>query len=204
MADMTATVKPSGAFANWERLWAPHDDQTYHQVLEWLDPADTVLEIGAGDLRLARRMAAKSIGVYAIEVNRTLPVSRTPAPGNLIVIWGDAYRIPFPTGITVAVLLMRHCQGFAALFEKLRYVGCRRLITNARWRVGLEMVNLDRSPIPYPAAGLGWYACSCGATGFKPGPAEALTPQVESAVHEVIDCPACASIHDQEGKWSAL
>jgi hypothetical protein len=38
---------------------------------------------------------------------------------------------------------------------------------------------------------MGWYACRCGATGFITGPAEALTPQLESAVQEVVDCPAC-------------
>lgn len=192
---MTVTVASARAFADWERLWAPHDNQTYHQVLEWLEPADTVLEIGAGDLRLARRLAARVRHVYAIEVNRALLANHPPEPGNLTVIWGDAYHVPFPAGITVAVLLMRHCQGFAALFQKLRYVGCQRLITNARWRVGLELVNLNRSPIPYPSAGLGWYACRCGATGFIPGPAEALTPQIESTVQEVFDCPACATRH---------
>jgi hypothetical protein len=180
---------------DWERLWAPYDNQTYRQVLDWLEPADTVLEIGAGDLRLARRLALAAERVYAIEMNRSLFACHLPAPGNLTVIWGDAYLVPFPTGITVAVLLMRHCQRFAALFEKLHYVGCRRLITNARWRVGLELINRDRSPIPYSDAKLGWYACRCGATGFLPGSADALTPQVESVVQEVIGCPACANGH---------
>lgn len=177
----------------WEQMWAPYDESTYQQVLSWLRQDDVVLDIGAGDLRLARRMAVKTRYVYAVELNRSLLVNRAQAPGNLTVIWGDAYRLPFPTGITAAVLLMRHCQGFAALFEKLLYAGCQRLITNARWRVGLELVDLRRSPILYPAAGLGWYACRCGATGFVPGPAEALTPQIEAAVQEVIDCPSCAT-----------
>jgi hypothetical protein len=90
---------------------------------------------------------------------------------------------------------MRHCRGFAVFFDKLHYVGCKCLITNARWRVGLELINLERPPTPYPAATLGWYACCCGATGFILGPADALTPQIESAVQEVIDCPACANRH---------
>lgn len=193
MTELTATVTPAGVFGDWERVWAPHDDQTYGQVLDWLGSADTVLEIGAGDLRLARRLAVKARRVYAIELNQALPVGPMPAPGNLTVIWGDAYRIPFPSDITAAVLLMRHCRRFSTFFDKLRYVGCRRLITNARWGVGLELIDLERSPIPYPAAGLGWYACRCGATGFIPGPAEALTPQIESAVQEVVDCPTCAA-----------
>jgi hypothetical protein len=178
---------------DWERMWAPYDETTYRQVLAWLGPQDVVLDIGAGDLRLSRRMAARSNRVYAIERNRELatPASPTFVNENLTVIWGDAYQVPFPAGITVAVLLMRHCLGLPALLNKLDYVGCQRLITNARWRVGLELINLQRPAIPYPAAGLGWYACRCGATGFIAGPAEALTPQIESAVQEVVACPAC-------------
>lgn len=196
MGTTTDPAAPANLDASgWEALWAPYDERTYRQVLQWLGPADTVLEIGAGDLRLARRLAAKTRRVYAVEVNRALLANQPPAPGNLTVIWGDAYRIPFPTAITVAVLLMRHCQGFAALLEKLHYVGCRRLITNARWRVGLELINLERAPTPYPTAGLGWYACRCGATGFIPGPADELTPQIESIMQEVFDCPACANRH---------
>jgi SAM-dependent methyltransferase len=193
MGTTTDPAAPANLDASgWERLWAPYDEQTYRQVLLWLNPADTVLEIGAGDLRLARLMAAKARRVYAIEINRSLLGGQFPLPHNLTVMGGDAYRLPFPTGITAAVLLMRHCLGFAALFEKLRYVGCRRLITNARWRVGLELISLERSPVPYPAATLGWYACRCGAIGFIPGPPDALTPQIEAAVQEVVDCPACA------------
>ena len=174
-------------------MWAPYDEGIYSQALTWLNPDDIVLDIGAGDLRLARRMAAKTGHVYAIELNRQLATMVAPFPvaENLIVVWGDAYLVPFPTGISAAVLLMRHCQGFSKLLAKLRYVGCQRLITNARWRVGLELIDLRAPPIPYSAAGLGWYACQCGSTGFVPGPAELLTLHVESAVHEVIHCPAC-------------
>jgi hypothetical protein len=179
--------------ADWERLWAPYDEPTYSQVLDWLNPADTVLDIGAGDLRLARRMAATVNRVYAIELDQALPIGPTPLPTNLTLVWGDAYRLPFPSGITVAVLLLRHCRGFAALFDKLRYVGCQRLITNARWRVGLEQIDLRRPPTPYSAATLGWYACRCGATGFIPGPPEALTPQIESSIQEVAGCSACTT-----------
>lgn len=178
---------------DWERMWAPYDETTYRQALAWLNPEDVVLDIGAGDLRLARRMAAKTSHVYAIELNRALAgLAVRPLPAdNLTTIWGDAYQVPFPTGITAAVLLMRHCRGFKILVDKLLEVGCRRLITNARWRAGVELIDLQAPAIPYAAAGMGWYACHCGATGFIPGPPQQLTPQIESAVQELFDCPAC-------------
>ena len=53
------------------------------------------------------------------------------------------------------------------------------------------MLDLQAPPTPHAAVGLGWYACRCGATGFVQGPPEKLTPQIESAAFEVIDCPAC-------------
>ena len=179
----------------WERMWAPYDEATYSQVLRWLSPDDIVLDIGAGDLRLAGRMARKASQVYAVELNGDLesPATQHLPSSNLTIIWGDAYQVPFPTGITVAVLLMRHCQGFSALLNKLQTIGCQRLITNARWRAGVEMIDLQRSPTPYPVATLGWYACRCGATGFVEGSPEKLNVQIESAVQEVIDCPACES-----------
>ena len=184
MAGLAATTAEA-----WERMWAPYDEATYRQALAWLKPDDVVLDIGAGDFRLARRMAARTRHVYAIELNRELG-RHSPAPG-LTVIWGDAYQIPFPAGITVAILLMRHCQNLAKLLKKLQYIGCQRLITNARWRVGVELVDLQSPPTPYLAADLGWYACRCGATGFVPGPAEALTSRIEAAVQVVAGCPAC-------------
>jgi len=187
------TVQVATEAGQWERMWAPYDETIYRQVLAWLDPDDIVLDIGAGDLRLARRMANRARHIYAIELNQELVTMVTPtlAANNLTVILGDAYQVPFPGNISVAVLLMRHCLGFSRLLAKLRYVGCRRLITNARWRTGVESVDLQAQPIPYQAATLGWYACRCGATGFVPGPAEILTPQIESAVQEVGNCPAC-------------
>ncbi len=41
----------------WEARWAPYDEATYAAVLAAIRPDDVVLDIGAGDLRLARRMA---------------------------------------------------------------------------------------------------------------------------------------------------
>jgi SAM-dependent methyltransferase len=192
-ATSAATAATAAATGDWERLWAPYDEATYQQVLDWLGPEDTVLDIGAGDLRLARRLARKVSHVYAIELSRSLATMATrPQPSdNLTLIWGDAYRVPFPVGITTAVLLMRHCQGFLTLINKLRYVGCRQLITNARWRLAVELVDLQSQPIPHTAVSMGWYACRCGATGFVQGLPEKLTPHVESAVYEIVDGPAC-------------
>ena len=42
----------------WESLWAPYDQATYQLVLDQIRPEDTILEIGAGDLRLAHQMAS--------------------------------------------------------------------------------------------------------------------------------------------------
>lgn len=189
----TATERPPISQEDWERLWAPYDEGTYQQVMDWVTTEDIILDIGAGDLRLTRRLAGKVRHVYAIERNLALATAAAqvlPA-ANLTVIWDDAYRVPFPAGLTVAILLMRHCRGFSALFNKLSEAGCRQLITNARWRLGVESIDLQTPPTDYAAVDLGWYACRCGATGFVPGPAYRLTPQVESAVHEVVDCPSC-------------
>lgn len=179
---------------DWERLWAPYDEPTYQAVLAEVGKNDIVLEIGAGDLRLARRLAERARRVYAIEVQAHLIEAaqrRAPLPENLTLIVGDAREVPFPAGITAGVLLMRHCTQFRLYVEKLMAVGCRRLLTNARWRLGVEVIDLMADRIPFAAVTLGWYACLCGATGFVPGPAEHLRPALEAIVHEVIACPAC-------------
>ncbi|HSG16782.1 MAG TPA: methyltransferase domain-containing protein [Anaerolineae bacterium] len=193
MTEFTVTATSNLAATDWERLWAPYDEATYRQTLNWIGADDAVLDVGAGDLRLACRMARKARHVYAIELNPALATTavQTLPAGNLTVIWGDAYRVPFPAGITVAVLLMRHCRAFHELLNKLMGIGCRYLITNARWRLAVELIDLQSAPTPYAAVELGWYACRCGATGFVSGPAQRLTPHIESAVHEVVACPAC-------------
>lgn len=179
---------------DWERLWAPYDESTYREVLTWVHPQDVVLEIGAGDLRLARRLARTARHVYAIEIQPDL-VERGrragPLPNNLTIIVGDARRLPFPAGISLGVLLMRHCRHFALYADKLSAVGCRRLVTNARWGMGVEVVDLTAPALPWEQVGMGWYACRCGAIGFVPGPPEALTPALEATVHQVHRCPAC-------------
>jgi hypothetical protein len=189
----------------WERLWAPYDEPTYQAVLAQIEPEDIVLEIGAGDLRLAYQLARRARLVYAIEISRSLATiaPAIPSPDNLQtygrpsgrvqLILADAYRHPFPQGITVGVLLMRHCQNFREFADKLVAVGCRRLITNARWGLGVELVDLLAPRTPYASVSIGWYACWCGATGFVPGHPEQLTPELEATAYEVVNCPACTN-----------
>lgn len=176
----------------WERLWSPYDEPTYAAVLAAIQPDDVVLEIGAGDLRLARRLASAARQVIAWErQTAVLPPSSHHLPPNLIMRAVDARHEPIPETVTTAVLLMRHCQHFHLYVDKLRAAGCHRLITNARWGMGVEIIYLRRPRMLYHIAPMGWYACWCGAASFKPGPVEQYTAEMETAVHEVIDCPAC-------------
>jgi len=78
--------------------------------------------------------------------------------------------------------------------SKLRVNGCRRLITNARWRFEPEVIDLQAERIQFSELILGWYACICGAAGFKSGPIELLTPEIEAKVFEVENCPACPNV----------
>jgi hypothetical protein len=177
-------------------LWAPYDAVTYRAVLDEIRPDDFVLEIGAGDLRLARQLAKIARRVEAIEIQAgVLQMAQQATSGsfgdNLVVRQGDARRLPFPEGITVAVLLMRHCSHFPLYFQKLKQIGCQRLITNARWRMGVEVIQISAPRMPYMEIELGWYACECGAVSFKPGPANKITPDSEAIIHEVAHCPNC-------------
>lgn len=175
----------------WEQMWAPYDEPMYTAVLDAIRSDDVVLDIGAGDLRLTRRLAQRARRVYALEMNAALLPPAMTLPPNLHSVCADARSYPFPTDVTLAVLLMRHCQHVAVYAEKLRAVGCRYLITNARWGFGVECIDLLAARRPFTAVPIGWYACSCGATGFVPGPPEKLTLAVETAVYEVTGCPRC-------------
>ena len=188
----------------WEIMWAPYDDQTYSLVLEEIQPDDIVLEIGAGDLRLACRISAKAHQVLAIEIKEDiltvgLKKRNFQVPSNLKIQVGDARLIEFPGNITTAVLLMRHCTHFTHYTKKLRQAGCTRLITNARWGMGVEVVNLLDKRIAYKDLDLGWYACWCGGVGFKVGPPELIHPELDRIVHEVVDCPACQAVVSAHG-----
>ena len=86
---------------------------------------------------------------------------------------------------------MRHCTHFQLYAEKLRDCGCQKLITNARWGMNVEVVDLQAARILYKDLEFGWYACWCGAVGFKTGPPEKITPETEAIIYEIIDCPNC-------------
>jgi len=179
-------------------MYAPYDDGTYRAVLEFLRPEDVALDIGAGDLRFSRQMAQTVRKVYAIEINdsvlhRGLDTSN-PLPDTLIPVHADARTFDFPADVTVGVLLMRHCTHFRLYLEKLCRIGAQRLVTNARWRMSMEEVNIQAERIAFEEIAMGWYACWCGATGFKAGPADAerWSMDMDHLIHEVMDCPQCS------------
>jgi hypothetical protein len=184
--------------AAWEAMFAPCDEPTYESVLHLLGPEDIVLDIGAGDLRLSGRMARIARRVYALEINASLlragAQTGGPLPRNLIPICADARTLNFPAGITTGVLMMRHCTNFRRYAGKLRSAGACRLITNARWHMSVEAVDLLAQRLPYDSAGVGWYACLCGAAGFKEGPAEQWSPDMDTVQHEVATCPQCRQV----------
>lgn len=178
---------------DWEMTWSPYDEPTYAAVLNALKPTDIVLDIGAGDLRLARRMAAIVQRVIAWEVQPGVLKQglNSSLPANVAPILTDARKELVPAGVTVAVLLMRHCTNFRLYAEKLAAAGCRWLLTNARWGLAVEQVDLLAERVLFTAVSLGWFACRCGHTGFVPGPPEKLTPDLVEVIHEVYGCPKC-------------
>lgn len=180
------------SLAWWEAHWAPYDEPTYQAALSFVQPDDVVLDIGAGDLRLARRMARIAARVFAIERQPNLlsNVSTPMRAANLTVICADARQIPWPAGITLGVLLMRHCTHFEFYAKRLRGIGCKRLVTNTRWGMAVELVDLGPR-LAWNEATIGWYACLCGQTGFIPGPPDQLTEAVIERVNEMEYCPAC-------------
>ena len=181
---------------DWEAMWSPYDESTYQTVLSQIQREDVVLDIGAGDLRLAVRMAVIARKVYAIEkqkvlLNRAKAAWRDHFPKNLIIIEADARNLDFSPDVTTAILLMRHCRHFALYVSKLKATGCRRIITNARWRFEPEVIDLQAKRLSYSDLRLGWYACICGAASFKAGPIKLLTPEIDATIYEVENCPAC-------------
>ncbi len=182
---------------DWEAAFAPYDEETYQAVLAQISPQDIVLDIGAGDLRLTKRVASIARRVYAIERDPAVLAQsdRRAAcwPANLIVICADALTMAFPADVTTALLLMRHCtrEHFAAYLQRLSALHrCQRLITNARWKMDVEVIEL-RSGQVYDPDRIGWYACRCGSIGFTPGSLDAITPQVLAEVIDVVSCPQC-------------
>lgn len=179
---------------DWEAAFAPYDAETYQFVVDRIRPHDVVLDIGAGDLRLARRLAAIAHRVYAVERDPGIlsQSDRSARPANLIVVCEDASTWPFPSDVTVGVLLMRHCTHTADYIARLKVIGSARLITNARWKMGVEEIDL-RSGVSYDPDRVGWYACACGAVGFTPGDARSITAHVLDEVIEVLSCPHCGA-----------
>jgi hypothetical protein len=184
---------------DWEAIWAPYDEDTYRFVVERIYPFDVVVDIGAGDLRLSSRVASIASWVYAIERNPDVlaRADRYGQPENLVAVCTDARQWPMPTDVTVGVLLMRHCtpKHFAEYVARLKAMGCRRLITNARWKMGVEEIDLRASAaVAYDPKRVGWFACQCGATGFTPGEPQQVTDQVLNTVVEVVNCPHCLPV----------
>ncbi len=176
---------------DWEGWFSPYDEETYRVVLEHVTGDDVVMDLGAGDLRLALRLAGRVRRVYAVEVNPlvvgpALEVIGMDLPRNLHVICANGLDHPIPPGVTAAVLLMRHCQHWGTYFDRLRASGCQRLLTNARWKSGVEVVDLQGGRVPFERVAMGWYACRCGAVGCVDSEADAAAPPIE-----VASCPAC-------------
>lgn len=178
----------------WESRWSPYDEATYEAALNYISPDDIVLDIGAGDLRFARRAAQIARQVYAIELQPALLANQADLPANLNVLRGDARSIFWPPGITVGVLLMRHCTHLSLYTSRLRRLGCQRLITNARWGMAVEQMTLSHRA-DWQSFELGWYACLCGRVGFRSGPPEKLTLVHTWQVIEVETCPDCSVVH---------
>jgi SAM-dependent methyltransferase len=178
---------------DWEGWFSPYSDEMYDDVLSRIAPEDVVLDIGAGDLRLALRMAKRARKVYAVEVNplvvaQALEIIGLDLPRNLQVICSNALDLRIPKDVTVAVLLMRHCQHFATYFDRLQAAGCLRLLTNARWKSDVELIDLMVRGLPFEDLHEGWYACRCGATGYVGSGIRSDAVPVE-----VTGCPACPS-----------
>ncbi len=180
--------------ADWSSWWAPYTDDIYREALAALRPGQTILDIGAGDLRFARRAAALGCRVIVVEMQMSVVqsgIGRGPLPDGLSVIVADARDWPFPSGLDAAVLLMQYCTDYALYVRKLRAVGCPLLLTNARWRFGVEAIPLAPAA-PYRADRIGWFACvPCGHTGFTPGDPVLITEEVAEHVANVEGCPAC-------------
>jgi SAM-dependent methyltransferase len=184
--------------ANWEAWWAPYDESTYQAALDFIRPADVVLDLGAGDLRFAQRAAARAQYVIAVEHNPALLFDARRFSPRLTVICADALRMPVPRAVTVAVLLMRHCGHFSEYVARLRAAGCLRLITNARWGMGVECLSLSRQAL-FEMAAPGWYACVCGRVGFKPCPPEWITADMLQRDQSLEDCPVCRPASTVQG-----
>lgn len=197
-ADDFAHFADRHGLIGWEGWFSPYDDQVYEVVLAHIDPEDVVLEIGAGDLRLALRLTEKAQRVTAVEVNplilaHALDIVGLDLPRNLHVVCANALDFPILPDVTAAILLMRHCHHFQLYADRLQAGGCQTLITNARWKAGVEAIDLTSPGKPFEAVEEGWYACRCGSTGYV---GEGTRPDMPPT--EVKQCPACVR-HASDG-----
>ena len=86
---------------------------------------------------------------------------------------------------------MRHCTHYALYVDKLRAAGCQRLITNTRWGMDVEVVDLGPG-VPFDSVGIGWYACRrCGAVGFAGDDTQQVVAATFEHVKDVEGCPLC-------------
>jgi hypothetical protein len=114
-----------------------------------------------------------------------------PLPATLTALCVDARVALVPPGVTVAVLLMRHCTHYAHYVARLRAAGCRRLITNARWRMAVESIDLGPG-VSFESVRPGWYTCrKCGAVGFIGSDSLPIDDGAPDRVTDVEGCPAC-------------
>nr|MBN1228175.1 class I SAM-dependent methyltransferase [Anaerolineae bacterium] len=175
----------------WDSLWAVYDDSTYQEALSLIQPGSVILDIGAGDLRFARMMVKKGCRVIAVECQANIVKRCRETLDGIQVVVADAREWPFPTQLDAAVLLMRHCQDFGLYVQKLRACGCPILITNARWRMGVEAVSLSQAATYNPDRA-GWSACMrCGAVQFILTEDAYDQPDIDVAVTNVEGCPQC-------------
>lgn len=177
---------------DWEALFYSNES-LYQDVLKEVSSDDIILDVGAGDLSLSLLLSKKAKEVYAVEVNplivnKALEGIGYNLPVNLYVICGNALKFEFPKNISLAILLMRHCQHFKEYFEKLKKTNCKKLITNVRWKSRFEVIDLKAPRTPFSKLKEGWYACECGMVGYK---GEGNSP--DSMPVEVSDCPHCSS-----------
>lgn len=178
----------------WDSLWAAYDEGTYQEALSLIKPGSVVLDIGAGDLRFARMLVENDCRVIAIECQAHIVECSPVKLDGIQVVIADARDWPFSTPIDAAVLLMRHCQDFGLYIQKLRACGCPVLITNARWRMGVEAISLSLSD-HYDPNRAGWSACMrCGAVQFILTEAAYDQPDIDTAVTNVEGCPQCLSL----------
>lgn len=193
-ADSVCPTASPPSDRDWEALWAPYDESVYETALGMLETHDVALDLGAGDLRFTRRAASRVRRIIAVERNPEILrfglETGGPVPENLTTARADAREWSFPKDITVGVLLMRHCRHLREYITRLREVGCRRLITNARWGMDVECIPLTQQP-SFAQARNGWYGCLCGAVGFKAVTIEEIDAASLNVLSSVEDCPAC-------------